>query len=182
MTTSSIDFDRLLPRRIEALRGSLDGRPLALITVAEVASIAQVSYRIAQRILPIYKRERDAERLAHDTTDRSRRLFRVRGNRLWVPERCRCSGPMRHQCDACDGTGWADREITEANDITRARLDYAKTLAERYQTELSRRIEEKRRKRAAAQESRGDEIPREFPKQRNRGKYFPKFYLPTRNR
>ena len=159
MTTSA----RILPRRIEALRGSLDGRPLALITVAEVASIAK-------RILPIYKREQVSQRLADDTTDRSRRLFRVRSNRLWVPERCRCSGPMRHQCDSCDGTGWADREITDQNDITRARLDYAKTLADRYQTELSRRIAEKRRKRAEAEESRGDEIPRSFPK-RTRRKY-----------
>jgi hypothetical protein len=99
MTTSALDFERLLVRRIEALRGSLDGRPLALITVAEVASIAQVSYRVAKRLLPIYKRERVSQRLAHDTTDRSRRLFRVQSNRLWVPERCRCSGPMRHQCD-----------------------------------------------------------------------------------
>ena len=170
MTTSTIDFDRLLPRRIEALRGSLDGRPLALITVAEVASIAQVSYRVAKRLLPIYKRERVSQRLAHDTTDRSRRLFRVQSNRLWVPERCRCSGPMRHQCDSCDGTGWADREITDQNDITRSRMDYAKTLADRYQAELSRRIAEKRRKRAEAEESRGDEIPRSFPK-RTRRKY-----------
>jgi hypothetical protein len=163
-------FERDLPKRLESLRVLLDHRPLAELTPTIVASVGRLSYRCAQRVWPIYKRDRLARRIGETPNGQRLRLYRVKGNRLWVRERCRCSGPMRDQCVACDGTGWAEREIGDENEFTQRRAATAKTLADIYQHELAKRIAEKRRKRAEADESRGDEIPRSFPK-RTRRKY-----------
>ena len=145
-------------RMMAKLRDVFGGRRFATtpdgINSATVAAALGITKRVGVHFCELYRRERETAVRSAQATPKpaawigGSKLFRVVGSRLFVLDSCQCRAvaPKRRPawCEHCDGVGLLEREVTANNPVTKARLDYAKILAEQYQDRLADRIRKAR--------------------------------------